>query len=1517
MYNLAQMLLPFTVYTGFVPCRYQRALEWGIHIVSYNWLLASAAAGHLVPEQDYTDDGPDAWNPSPAPPARQQSRKQQLDAATPAQTGAWLAPIQTQQLEQERQGSSNHGAGAKDSPVAAQEQQSTADTATASSSATGAHEMAPLQHRQQQVVQSASTPASSSNSRSMQLQSTRPDQAQHGSQEQQQDPPAANISSSSSQAGTRLFTFASELPPNFLLLGSDSPRSEEGDGASFSPLMHFSLSQVRPDQQQQQVGQQEAPALSGFWTQQQAHQQQEQQQQQQQEQVHTDVSGTPSQLGGHQAPAVANGGGSDGSVQEFHFHMHSHDTPQQHVSPCMQSFLPMLQQQEQEVVHGLSPAGGCSTLDRLQLADHLAGSELQPDGVLDLPLLLPEQGAAAGAAAQSSASVAAVLPAAAVMTANEVPAGCAAGAACSRPAATAGPAAAAAAGGGGMLIPETQFEEELGLVLSAAAGRGCGLQLPCKTPDSLAHYVNKQRRRQKALAPAWDDSRTTSQHSHHYEQQQQQQQQQQEPSTHDRSRELAAAASDAAVAPAADCCPPGGDAGAASGAAWPPSWLQRAAAARELVQQQQLHQDAEQPGCDSTAAPAAVDDDDGWPCADSTCGEEQEEPDADQLNQQGVSISSTRQQDQQEEELRQPKQQVDPSADRSLVIDACTGDAAVKDTSSRGRPWSSSSSSTSLGLVRLKRRDGYRRQAGRVLMSSPPPLNPADLAELEDSDCDIADVDADVSDDSYDCRDDSAADAAGSDDLTDEQGNDCADGAGARRRLQHGNQEQQQRCEDISCKLTAKASAAAAALAAAFAQADGRQQPRPTVPRAAAVGGHLAPAAAVDGRQQQEQLRHKSSHLRRHALAYSPVHSCSGSSLPTGSCRATSAAAAAAAAAAAFADSEDDEGEAFHSAASASSQPSGSLLTDCSSQGALPVMRLNFSLGNCGSSSPLQQQQTPAGSRAQQQQEVQQHEDEAGEEVGCGECSETETECSGSQERMGDAAWSPDSGSLGNSTSANTSSSSRQSTSSSGTGPHSNASSRFRLKQRSAAAGGTAATAAALMQKRQALKQQEQQQQQASRQGTAFVTPASEGSQFVTRRKCPRPTTDHAAGSSTAAAAESTAQQPFYPGAGAGTGAAVDAAAAADAGCSSADAVGGVALQQGGPWDDGDPAAALSGLSDADDTEVSDVELHRGVHSGAAGVPAAEQLMRDLKQRQQDQQQQQQGIVPGAGRKKGPQHPKQQQPAAADAFLRDLRLQQQQQQGLGQGDGSMAVSSRAGREAIDPATQAPAASSAAAGAAAACWRSRSSAKPRLSVTSSSCADTQLTTASHKVPLGLQGGGIILHSCSASSSSSICTTGAEDGLAKALHKALADTAAVGPAGTLQGPVLQQQELNKQRQEIGDATGASADVGHQQEPLTSFSSSEVGALQYQQQQPCGASLQQGQQQAEQQDVSWLHTPEDPQQQQKQQQQGSQVDLVGMSTVGVAARGAAMSQHLGARLAQLSQAQEEVGADYGSSP
>jgi hypothetical protein len=59
-----------------------------------------------------------------------------------------------------------------------------------------------------------------------------------------------------------------------------------------------------------------------------------------------------------------------------------------------------------------------------------------------------------------------------------------------------------------------------------------------------------------------------------------------------------------------------------------------------------------------------------------------------------------------------------------------------------------------------------------------------------------------------------------------------------------------------------------------------------------------------------------------------------------------------------------------------------------------------------------------------------------------------------------------------------------------------------------------------------------------------------------------------------------------------------------------------------------------------------------------------------------------------------------------------------------------------------------------------------------------------------------------------------------------------------------------------------------------------------------------------------VSWLHMPtEDPQQPQQQQQQ-NRLELIGLSTAGVAAGGRAMSQHLGARLAHLSQAQGEVG-------
>jgi hypothetical protein len=45
--------------------KYQKALEWGIQIVTYDWLLASSAAGAAVSEQDFKDDPPQALKPSP------------------------------------------------------------------------------------------------------------------------------------------------------------------------------------------------------------------------------------------------------------------------------------------------------------------------------------------------------------------------------------------------------------------------------------------------------------------------------------------------------------------------------------------------------------------------------------------------------------------------------------------------------------------------------------------------------------------------------------------------------------------------------------------------------------------------------------------------------------------------------------------------------------------------------------------------------------------------------------------------------------------------------------------------------------------------------------------------------------------------------------------------------------------------------------------------------------------------------------------------------------------------------------------------------------------------------------------------------------------------------------------------------------------------------------------------------------------------------------------------------------
>eukprot|EP00878_Enallax_costatus_P033086 GHUV01036472.1.p1 GENE.GHUV01036472.1~~GHUV01036472.1.p1 ORF type:complete len:277 (+),score=105.12 GHUV01036472.1:647-1477(+) len=58
--------------------KYQRALEWGIHIVTYEWLEASSAAGRPLPEQDYKDDKLQALKPSPRPVRRCQQVVQQV-----------------------------------------------------------------------------------------------------------------------------------------------------------------------------------------------------------------------------------------------------------------------------------------------------------------------------------------------------------------------------------------------------------------------------------------------------------------------------------------------------------------------------------------------------------------------------------------------------------------------------------------------------------------------------------------------------------------------------------------------------------------------------------------------------------------------------------------------------------------------------------------------------------------------------------------------------------------------------------------------------------------------------------------------------------------------------------------------------------------------------------------------------------------------------------------------------------------------------------------------------------------------------------------------------------------------------------------------------------------------------------------------------------------------------------------------------------------------------------------------
>ena len=987
---------------------------------------------------------------------------------------------------------------------------------------------------------------------------------------------AGSTAAAGAAVGSQLFTFGNELPPNFLLLGSDSPRSEASAGGLDSPAhsthpsqarqqQHTPEQQGRTQQQDHSAGQDtgtgqdpataatlatlragtgaavlrlqdpdaaaalaSAAAVAGI----------------------ADAAADAESMPGPAAfalAAAAAGGACTVSAQDapvFQFSTQACTPQQQQTSPCMQSFLPMLQQQQQ----GAASCDERGVLQGVQLA--LEGSELQADGVPDLP--------------QAAAAVAAVSSDTAAVTVPEA----------HKDAAV--PAAHAASAGTGSAVSQQQQQQQV-LLVPETQCQWDGIlpvQPPGRTPDSLAHYVSKQRRRRAAQAPAAAHAATGDQV----------QQQQQD-----------------GVAPVGGAEWAGfgtGTAAEASAGAWPPSWLQHDAVDDTAVgasQQQQQQVQALGDTLVSTAAPssgaAAVAvhaanatgaDSKPQPAighhsssssaegGDASGGESSGSPVLIRLRRRGVRGLPCSRADRALRQEASPHST--PPADLAELEDS--------DWDREGSP--SCNGTTAAAAARSPVAAAATAAAGSSSGSGSSSSDDADVTELEDSEgCELpgfgtlAQLDAESdplarsdigSDAGTDVGSDVGSDAIAADPLAEGEGCGASgsnpeqpDGCGS---FTHDDDDDDDgaasdtasssaggvgsvhsdsaggHCEDrrLPAAAAGKSGAAAAALAAAFAQVGSKQQLQQW-----ALQGTPAVGSSSSGRQQ--------------GGSYMSPLSCSGSSLPSG-CRPYSAAAAAAAAAA-----TSEGGAVYYSAAGAKASTAGNSASSLRSAAAaaaagsaaasmlsgqqgcgeggvceeegdgdgsqLPVMRLNFSLGGCSSGTGWDYTPTQ-----QQQQQQQGQEGEALEEGDTWSgVTQDSTQCSAGGEEGEDAAsdWRPQHSPAAASSSTSSGSRSTSSTSSS---------SRLRLEQRSSGADGTAATAAALMQKRKILKQQQQQEGRTP----AFVTPPSDCSLFVTRRKCPRP----AASGVTAAAAAGGGDAKCAQGAGSDTAAAHAAVADGD-----------------------------------------------------------------------------------------------------------------------------------------------------------------------------------------------------------------------------------------------------------------------------------------------------------------------------------------------------------------------------------
>lgn len=100
MHNKTTHLVCRRIMDCFGAAKYQKALQWGVHIVSFDWIIDSVRAGRFLPEPEYKTDRLEALCITPSPlPIKQYRRQHQMQQYS--SNGMDAAETHKQELQQQ------------------------------------------------------------------------------------------------------------------------------------------------------------------------------------------------------------------------------------------------------------------------------------------------------------------------------------------------------------------------------------------------------------------------------------------------------------------------------------------------------------------------------------------------------------------------------------------------------------------------------------------------------------------------------------------------------------------------------------------------------------------------------------------------------------------------------------------------------------------------------------------------------------------------------------------------------------------------------------------------------------------------------------------------------------------------------------------------------------------------------------------------------------------------------------------------------------------------------------------------------------------------------------------------------------------------------------------------------------------------------------------------------------------------------------------------------------------------